>query len=85
MTEGKWIRFVEFGNTGKTKLFNVQNKEEKDGITQCIGIIKWYGPFRQYSFFPNPNTVYERQCLLDITKFIHHLMLQRKLTKDLNK
>lgn len=77
--QGKWINFVESGDTGKTKIFEVQNKDS----LQFIGKIKWYGPFRQYSFFPNDNTVYERQCLLDITKFIHHLMLQRKLKKTL--
>ncbi len=78
---GKWINFVEEEplDKQKTKRFTVCNKKS----LFPIGTVKWYGPWRQYCFFPNANTVYEQQCLLDITKFIHHLMLERKMKKAL--
>lgn len=80
--EGKWIKFVEVLNTKKiTKTYWVINKQSEFRL----GTIKWYGPFRQYSFLPEANTVFEQQCLLDITKFIHKLMLERKLKNQLRK
>jgi hypothetical protein len=80
MTEGAWITFKEGDSTGKkTKVFGVFAKTDDS----LIGYVKWYGPWRQYAFYPGTNTVYERQCLMDITKFIHHLMQERKLKKKL--
>ena len=77
--EGKYIKFVEFlVVTTKTRVFDILNKD-----THCIiGTIRWYGPWRKYSFFPEPNTVFESQCLSDITKFLNDLMLERKLVKQ---
>jgi hypothetical protein len=79
MTQGKWIDFNEAQSKTKTKIFWVQNRNDNS----LIGEVRWYGPWRQYAFYPMPNTVYERQCLMDITKFIHYLMMQRKLQKQL--
>jgi len=62
----------------KTDLYGVYNKESG----ACIGLIKWYGAFRQYSFFPASNTVYEKTCLADISKFMQDLMDERKIEKD---
>lgn len=80
--KAKWIDFMDVSSQAKkTKTFLVINRESK---TQ-IGEVKWYGAWRQYSFFPNPKTVYERQCLLDIAKFINQLMVERKIKKQLLK
>ncbi len=80
----KWIEFIEDSNPAqKTRRFFLKNKE--NGFT--IGEIKWYGPFRKYSFFPADNTVFEEQCLSDITTMLHNLEMERKnkvkfITKD---
>lgn len=81
MMEGKWIFFGKLPRKPKMKtdVYTVHNKES--GVQ--VGVVKWYGPFRQYSFFPDANMVFERQCLLDITKFIHHLMIERKVKKQI--
>lgn len=34
-----------------------------------IGAIKWYPSWRAYSFFPEPNCVFERHCLRLIATF----------------
>lgn len=62
----------------KTKKYSIINKDY-GGI---IGVIKWYGPWRKYSFFPAPNCIFETQCLKDITSFIEKLMNDRKLEKQ---
>lgn len=77
-----WINITEQRTvTLKTKVFLI---ETKDG-NQCIGKIKWYGPWRKYSFFPNPNTVWETDCLGEIVRFINGLMISRKLEKQNSK
>jgi hypothetical protein len=77
--ESKWINFVECKDTGKTKYFNVVTK---DDIPFKLGEVKWFGRWRQYSFFPESNTVFEKQCLKDIINFIENLMLERKNKKN---
>ena len=63
----KWINIVEVPNPGrKTKKFEIHSKEDDSSI----GIIKWYGPWRKYCFFPLSETVYEQVCLRDIAQFI---------------
>lgn len=71
----KWIEFVEesFSNK-KTKTFNVRNKNNGS----YLGQVKWYGAFRQYSFFPEPDCVFEKTCLKDISDFMIQLMQERR-------
>lgn len=72
----KWIRFDEYQMTPdrKTKKFSVVNKDNGT----MVGTISWYGPFRQYSFFPAANMVFEKTCLQDIADFLKKLMEDRK-------
>lgn len=70
----KWIDFVEIKDTGKTKVFEVQTKDEN---WVCLGEIKWYPSWRKYSFFPSSDCVFETQCLSDIIAFINELMQKR--------
>lgn len=62
----RWIRFEFNGSTGKTKWWLVLTN---DAHPVKLGTVKWFGRWRQYGFFPEPNTVYERQCLRDIADF----------------
>lgn len=77
----KWLEFqeLEMQPNKKTKTFLVWNKENDE---VPIGEIKWYGPFRKYAFYPQPNTVYEPTCMQDITDFLNDLMDERKAEKD---
>jgi hypothetical protein len=76
----KWITFVKYaaGAGKKTDSYRIQNKE--DG--SHLGWIKWYGPWRQYAFFPEQNCVFEKTCLKDITDFLVELMEERKKQKQ---
>jgi len=64
-TESKWICFVELAPNSKTKRWDIVPKQ---GGTS-IGVVKWYGPWRKYCFFPESNTVLEEICLSDIGQF----------------
>ncbi len=35
-----------------------------------LGQIRFYAHWRQYAFYPEDGTVYEKTCLSDITKFV---------------
>lgn len=72
-TVSKWIKFVETGDTGKTKIWSVVSVGH-----ELIGHIKWYGPWRQYCLFSNGISIWNRECLEDVERFIHEQMLSRK-------
>ena len=83
MAESKWIRFVDLGKIKgqSTNIYEVVTKDEGFVIAE----IKWYAPFRKYSFFPSEMTVFETQCLSDIISFIKDLMEARHIEKQANK
>ena len=59
------------GKTQKWIVYNhVHNVE--------IGEIKWYGPWRKYSFFPVNGSVFEGFCLLEIRNMLDLVMRDRK-------
>jgi hypothetical protein len=63
----KWIEFEEIETDAKrkTKIFEVVTKEDRFGL----GIVKWYGAWRKYAFFPAEQTIFEWDCLRDIAEF----------------
>ena len=63
------IKYKEPSKTGKTHIFDVLTS---DGGTN-LGKIKWFGPWRKYAFFPEQNTLFETDCLSDISKFLDDL------------
>jgi hypothetical protein len=43
-----------------------------------LGKIAWFPRWRQYTFYPAPNTVFNRACLTDIADFIGARMADRR-------
>ena len=78
----KWINFSLYENTGKTGKYHVLTK---DYHPIKLGEVKWFSRWRQYAFFPEPETVYEKQCMGDIVNFMELLMNERKVTHELEK
>lgn len=64
----KYLKFVEGppSKSGKTKTWYVVQKQNEIHL----GWIGWWGSWRRYAFYPKDQTVYEEQCLMDITAFI---------------
>lgn len=69
-----YIIMVEVEKKPKTSVYEVRTKN--DGFV--LGIIKWYGPWRQYCFFPSEETLWSRGCLQEIIDFIEKIMSDRK-------
>ena len=60
------FRFVE--QLPKTKVWEVCSNVSYIRL----GLIKWFGKWRQYAFFPEQGTVFNHQCLEDIYEFIKY-------------
>lgn len=69
----KYIHFECYGESVKTSHWFCKNNKS-NGI---LGIVKWYGPWRQYCFFPSGDTVFNIGCMTDIGDFINQLMSER--------
>ena len=70
-------KFIEFNlveQKKKTSIYAVRNIKSQS----IIGWIKWYGAWRQYCFFPEPETIYSDGCLKDIIDFIREIKCSLK-------
>ena len=75
--KSKYIYMTLIEQKLKTNVYAIGNKS--GGYR--IGIIKWYGPWRQYCFFPKEDTIWNKGCLEDVNEFIQGLMDERKADK----
>lgn len=74
-------RYIRFGlakeQNPKTKIYDVIALEDQISLGQ----IKWYAHWRQYAFYPEPETVFEKTCLKDITNFVLRLNREHYLER----
>lgn len=67
--EYKYIYFAKVEDKPKTSVWSCHNQRSND----CLGEVRWYGPWRQYCFFPAPGCVFNVTCLANINHFIGQL------------
>ena len=66
-TTFKYISFIPQMTDTKTHVWNCINNNSKS----VLGVVKWYPPFRKYSFFTvNEEAVFSEDCLKDIWMFV---------------
>ena len=53
--------------SGKTSIWAVHST--KDAGYVLLGLVKWFGRWRKYAFFPEPLLVFEQDCLRDLADF----------------
>lgn len=70
----KYLDFVLVKDTGKTQVYSVDSRSHG----HRLAIIHWYGPWRQYTLEPEPDTIWNTTCLEDIITFINSRMGERK-------
>lgn len=73
-----YLRFDYKGlsESGKTKIYEVFSST---GVH--LGSIKWYSNWRRYVLFTNSNTLFDSNCLSEISTFLKSLMDERKQGK----
>lgn len=65
-----YLKFVEVPNPNpkaKTKGWRIVTATEKE---EQLGVIYWYSAWRCYVFAPGQHTIFEKDCLAQITSFI---------------
>jgi hypothetical protein len=71
------MEYIEFRlaakQNPKTQVWNVVSKKRGD----IIGVIKWDGRWRQYTFFPATKTTWSHDCLVDVIVFLRKLKEKR--------
>jgi len=84
-TQGTHINFRNMGKMNGSKGVKKTNTyevlEKGGGLTSLLGIIKWFGRWRKYCFFPVEGTIYEETCLRDISQFIEEETKAHKAKK----
>lgn len=65
----KWVDFEDISHLFSNKKTKTWAVCVKNDVPFAIGQIKWYGPWRQYCFFPNSNTIWNAECLEDVANF----------------
>ena len=66
MKESQYLEFRFVEKKPKTRVWEVCSKTNM----LRLGLIKWYGSWRQYTFFPEQGTVFNEGCLEDIRYFL---------------
>lgn len=66
-------KYIEFELEGKSSsgLTSIWRVDSKTGY--CLGRIKWYAPWRKYSYFPSDDIILEKHCLRDIANFCEEM------------
>ena len=72
--EGKYFAVELMEKKTRTEVYGIRSKHH----SEPIGMVKWYAPWRQYCFFPEPGTVWSRYCLNEVNTFINQLKEARK-------
>lgn len=70
-----YLRFHRQGSSpsGKTSILSIFSVMHGDKL----GEIRWMGRWRQYAFYPEPDTIWNPACLKDVTDQINELMTER--------
>lgn len=61
----------------KTGIWNICGN---DGT--ALGLVSWYGSWRQYIFDPCPNCIFNNQCLRDIAAFLDRINAEQKEKRE---
>ena len=68
-TQYQYIYFIKVDEKTKTSVWDCLSKKS----TNLLGQVKWYCPWRQYCFYPEPDTVFNATCNEDINDFMSQL------------
>ena len=71
---GQNLNFIKSDSTGKTDIYDIASSLND----AYLGVIKWYSPWRRYTFYPKDDTLFDAGCLAEIEEFLSDLMEARK-------
>lgn len=69
-----YIEFIEIPTQTSTKVWQVRSKSQQSSL----GLVKWWGHWWQYCFFPERESLYSAGCLRDIAGFCEQESKKKK-------
>ena len=63
----KYLDFILVRIGAKTSQWEVRSLNRPGEV---LGDIRWYAQWRQYTFWPRPRTLFNSECMNDITWFL---------------
>ena len=76
---GKYLQFELMEDSGKTQCWIVVNKTYGTNL----GLLSWYGAWRQYTFQPSVKTEFNNTCLDSIIGFLNRLNKEKRIVPSL--
>lgn len=78
--ETEYLAFRPAGRSasGKTEVWSVVSRRQEAELGQ----LRWFGRWRQYAFFPGPETVFNPGCLADVAEFCAALTADHRAGHD---
>ena len=77
-TEYEYIYFAKLPPKPKTVVYECRSIK----TTESLGVVRWYGPWRQYCFFPGKDTIFNVGCMSDVIDFIKQLPRATRRKKE---
>ena len=77
-TKFKWIWFNKIEGKPKTQVWECYSNESDEEL----GLVKWYGPWRQYCFFPETSLLFNPECMREVAEFVETLTKKHKAKKS---
>lgn len=66
--QSEYLQFHQLPRDWGKKTDTWEVKSKRSG--SVLGEIHWYGPWRQYCFYPSMQTIFNSGCLFDLQKFL---------------
>lgn len=76
----KWVEFTSLGRKPNRKTVTMKVSNKQSGA--LLGCIMWYRNWRQYTFVPEALTVFNAECMDDISEKVKHM---NEVQKNINK
>ncbi len=77
---GQYVRFIHVGESAskRTLVWMVAGRGGDGADDFELGYVKWFAPWKTYSFEPHSGTVFEKRCLRDIAQFCEELTKEHR-------
>jgi hypothetical protein len=83
MSTRPWVEFERLPARMKNKVTYDWRVLTRYGV--LLGQVRWYSPWRRYSFFTFDACIFEQECLRDIAAFCERETNSRKAARKLAK
>lgn len=72
----KWItpEYVRQSPSGKTGLWEIRSVADRE----LLGAVRWHGPWRQYVFYPEWSTLWNPDCLDEVSAFLRDVTTKQR-------